>query len=117
MAQTSTTPCTVGAKLSNDSAIQMLRMPGPSLSSAEHKVDDFYTKIKVALAYAETRYSRSVQFMDEIVEPDSGRMGVAKTAEQKIHLGRTLVLKEVDRQSIAKHCVQARHRHGSRVQG
>ena len=87
------TSFTVGAKLSNDSAIQMLRMPGQSLSSAEHKVDDFYTKIKVAMAYAETKYSRSVQFKDEIVEPDSGRMGVAKTAEQKIHLGRTLVLK------------------------
>ena len=48
------TSFTVGAKLSNDSAIQMLRIPGQSVSSAEHKVDDFYTKIKVALAYAET---------------------------------------------------------------
>ena len=63
-----------GAKLSNDSVIQMLRMPGQSLSSSEHKVDDFYTKIKVALAYAETKYGRSLQFQDEIVEPDSGRM-------------------------------------------
>ena len=87
------TSFTIGAKLSNDSAIQMLRMPGQSLSSSEHKVDDFYTKIKVALAYAETKYGRSLQFQDEIVEPDSGRMGVAKKAIQKIHLGRTLVLK------------------------
>ena len=49
------TSFTVGAKLSNDSAIQMLRMPGQSLSSAEHKVDDFYTKIKVAMAYARNK--------------------------------------------------------------
>ena len=112
---------TVGAKLSNDSAIQMLRMPGQSLSSVEHKVDDFYTKIKIALAYAETKYNRSVQFKDEIVEPDSGRMGcqdsIAENSsgpdtglERKIH-------QAVDRQSIAEHCVQAWQRHGSRIQG
>ena len=63
-----------------------------------------------------------VWFQDEIVEPDSGRMDVATTALQKVHLGRTLVLtgrfyKEVNRQSIARHCVQARKRYGSRVQG
>ncbi|OLP87458.1 hypothetical protein AK812_SmicGene31301 [Symbiodinium microadriaticum] len=58
---------------------------GQSLSSVEHKVDDFYTKIK-----------------DEIVEPDSGRMDVATTAVQKVHLGRTLVLTGMGAESRAE---------------
>ena len=54
------TPFTVGATRGNDAAIQVLRLLGQFLSAAKHKVEDFYTKNKVALAYAETEYGRSV---------------------------------------------------------
>ena len=85
----------LGAKITNDSAIHMLRRKEDTLSQAEHKVDYFYKRLKIPLAYTEVKYAKNFEFKADVVEPDSGRMGVRKdkAAAQKIHLGRTLVLK------------------------
>ena len=85
----------LGAKITNDCAIHMLRRKEDTLSQAEHKVDYFYKRLKIPLAYTEVKYAKNFEFKADVVEPDSGRMGVRKdkAAAQKIHLGRTLVLK------------------------
>lgn len=78
----------LGAKISNDSAVQMLRRKEETLSQADY----FYKRLKIPLAYSEVKYAKDFQFTDDVVEPDSGRMGVRKdkAASQKIHSGKDI---------------------------
>ena len=53
-------------------------------------MDYFYKRLKIPLAYTEVKYAKDFEFKADVVEPDSGQMGVRK---DKTALGRILVLK------------------------
>ena len=61
----------LGAKITNDSAIHMLRRKEDTLSQAEHKVDYFYKRLKIPLAYTEVKYAKDFEFKADVVEPDN----------------------------------------------
>ena len=87
----------LGCKIPADAGVHMVRRPDETPRAAEHRLYRYTQGMKVALAYDQLLYSRDLVFKDEIVEPDSGRMGSKKTstedATKKEHQGRTLVLK------------------------
>ena len=82
----------LGAKIPQDSAIQLVRSKTASLGTTRHRVDSIYGELRVALAWSEHRLSRRQQFDSCIVEPDSCRTGSSEKGAVRTHTGRTLVL-------------------------
>ena len=89
----------LGNKVPNDSAAHFCRTPDETWKACKHKLDALYTKYKVCLAWSNYVESDKQVFQKDLVEVDSGRLGVRKrkhddtNTDQKVtNCGRSLVL-------------------------
>eukprot|EP00435_Cladocopium_sp_Y103_P003318 s2944_g1.t1 len=89
----------LGCKLSNDSAAHFVRAGDQTWTAARHKVNDFYHRYKLTLAWQNCLDNNEISFTKDFVEVDSGRFGVKKRkagdprgTPKAQNIGRSLVM-------------------------
>ena len=85
---------TLGLRIANDQAIHLTREPDTTTGAQRGRVEQWVVAHRIALAFTEFKNSQELRFKTEVVECDSARFGSSKKKSgQRVHSGRTLVLK------------------------
>ena len=87
---------TTGNLIQNDAAAHMVRRKGTTWKAATHQLERLLPCIKLALAWKEACIAAKTTFHQDIVEPDSMRLGASCSYDQKnkrtINKGRCFAL-------------------------